>query len=346
MQKLKSQFKFIKRALFFFSMMGIGFALLPAQSIEYVSGGSSFSSGGFFDQDYDIFQINADDNDVDATLRLKTGNGSGANIWAIFNDKESRDLSFNQVYLSTGDNDVSRVGYKRMLLTDGGNLGLGDDIFTTPDRTLHIQGTDAGIRLDRDAPGGSTSVILTRWAAGFSSIYSSWQFGLNAGPSWSEFFIGDWGTSVRGGSVDYRMKLKSTGLVEIPGTLTVGSDIGTNNPFTLAVDGTIGCKMGVKVIPDGDNFPSAWPDYVFAEDYAMKDLSEVEAFIKENKHLPDVPSEEEVNQEGIELVEMNATLLKKIEELTLYVIDQNKQIMAQNARIEALEQSRSRRKRK
>ncbi|MEO1589064.1 MAG: hypothetical protein AAFS00_17435, partial [Bacteroidota bacterium] len=65
--------------------------------------------------------------------------------------------------------------------------------------------------------------------------------------------------------------------------------------------------------------------------------SEVEAFIKENKHLPDVPSEAVVNSEGIELVEMNATLLKKIEELTLYVIDQNK-------RIEALEKSRKRRK--
>jgi hypothetical protein len=60
-------------------------------------------------------------------------------------------------------------------------------------------------------------------------------------------------------------------------------------------------------------------------------LNEVEAFINKNKHLPGVPSAAEVNENGVEVIEMDATLLKKIEELTLYMIEQNK-------RLEKLEQ--------
>ncbi|PXY01808.1 hypothetical protein DF185_03940, partial [Marinifilum breve] len=58
------------------------------------------------------------------------------------------------------------------------------------------------------------------------------------------------------------------------------------------------------------------------------DLKEVESFIEENKHLPDIPSEKEVLENGIAVGEMNAKLLQKIEELTLYVIEQNKKIEA------------------
>ncbi|PXX94333.1 hypothetical protein DF185_23000, partial [Marinifilum breve] len=58
------------------------------------------------------------------------------------------------------------------------------------------------------------------------------------------------------------------------------------------------------------------------------DLKEVESFIEENKHLPDIPSEKEVLENGIAVGEMNAKLLQKIEELTLYVIEQNKEIKA------------------
>ena len=68
------------------------------------------------------------------------------------------------------------------------------------------------------------------------------------------------------------------------------------------------------------------PDYVFNEAYKLRSLDEVEASIKANKHLPDVPSAAEMKKNGVDLSEMNMTLLKKIEELTLYVIEQNKKI--------------------
>lgn len=76
-----------------------------------------------------------------------------------------------------------------------------------------------------------------------------------------------------------------------------------------------------------------WSDYVFDEDYELKALDSVELYIQQNHHLPDVPSEEEVLEEGINLAEMNKILLQKIEELTLYMIEQEK-------RIKELEQNR------
>lgn len=72
----------------------------------------------------------------------------------------------------------------------------------------------------------------------------------------------------------------------------------------------------------------SWSDFVFADNYKLKPLEEVESYILENNHLPDVPSEKEVLEEGVKLGEINAILLQKIEELTLYIIEQNKRIKA------------------
>ena len=72
----------------------------------------------------------------------------------------------------------------------------------------------------------------------------------------------------------------------------------------------------------------SWADYVFEEDYLLRPLSEVEQFIKQNGHLPEVPSAETVTTDGIDLGSMDTTLLKKIEELTLYTIQQEKKIEA------------------
>ncbi len=73
-----------------------------------------------------------------------------------------------------------------------------------------------------------------------------------------------------------------------------------------------------------------FPDFVFESSYKLKGLNEVESFINENKHLPDVPSEKEVIENGINLGQMDAVLLQKIEELTLYLIEQNKSLTEQN----------------
>lgn len=71
---------------------------------------------------------------------------------------------------------------------------------------------------------------------------------------------------------------------------------------------------------------SNWSDFVFDKNYILKPIEEVEKFINVNKHLPDVPSAREVSETGIELAKMDATLLQKIEELQLYIIQLNKRI--------------------
>jgi len=98
----------------------------------------------------------------------------------------------------------------------------------------------------------------------------------------------------------------------------------------LAVKGSvIAEEIFVKLYAD-------WPDYVFGQEYNMRSLSEVEKFIKKNKHLPDVPSESEVEEKGINLGEMDAILLRKIEELTLCTIEQQKLIEKQGKLIDQL----------
>ena len=71
---------------------------------------------------------------------------------------------------------------------------------------------------------------------------------------------------------------------------------------------------------------SSWSDFVFDKDYALKTIPEVEEFISENNHLPDVPSAKQVAEEGYSQHDMNKVLLQKIEELTLYTIQQQKEI--------------------
>jgi hypothetical protein len=96
--------------------------------------------------------------------------------------------------------------------------------------------------------------------------------------------------------------------------------IGTNTPDSaLTVNGTIHSKE-VKV----DLL--CWPDYVFKKEYDLPTLEEVETHIKEKGHLKNIPSEKEVLRTGVNLGEMNAKLLQKIEELTLYMIDLNKKV--------------------
>ncbi|CAL2078431.1 hypothetical protein [Tenacibaculum sp. 190524A02b] len=105
------------------------------------------------------------------------------------------------------------------------------------------------------------------------------------------------------------------------GTLTTGG-------HKLAVDGSIGARE-IKVES------RTWPDYVFTKEYTLPTLKEVEKHINEKGHLPNIPSAKEVKKnKGIELGEMNRKLLEKVEELTLYTIQQEKQLVTHKKEIE------------
>jgi hypothetical protein len=83
---------------------------------------------------------------------------------------------------------------------------------------------------------------------------------------------------------------------------------------------------------------NVWADYVFKKDYKLRTLEEVEKHIEEKGHLPNIPSASEVEKNGINLGEMDAKLLEKIEELTLYSIEQNKQLQKQSYEIAELKE--------
>ena len=80
------------------------------------------------------------------------------------------------------------------------------------------------------------------------------------------------------------------------------------------------------------------PDYVFEPDYKLTSLSDIETYVKEHKHLPEIPSAEDIERDGLDLGEMNLLLLKKVEELTLHLIEKNKEIGEQRVKMEMLEE--------
>ena len=96
--------------------------------------------------------------------------------------------------------------------------------------------------------------------------------------------------------------------------------IGTQNPgsFALAVNGTMHARQ-INVDVTG------WSDFVFKPAYKMLSLPDLNKYIKANSHLPNVPSEAEAMANGVDVAQMNKVLLQKVEELTLYLIEKDKQ---------------------
>lgn len=148
---------------------------------------------------------------------------------------------------------------------------------------------------------------------------STWSGGSNEHGVTGAFH--DWRTVL-----DSKSDVHSSGKLQITGNGThyiqngnVG--IGTNDPQAkLAVNGVILAKE-VKVKND-----ITVPDYVFEPDYNLPSLNEIESYVKENKHLPEIPSAADIKRDGLDLSQMNLLLLKKVEELTLHLIEKDKQI--------------------
>lgn len=116
------------------------------------------------------------------------------------------------------------------------------------------------------------------------------------------------------------------------GSLSISTNRIPTGTQKLMVGGSIYCEE-VKVAIQAN-----WPDYVFSPAYQLPSILEVERFIKTKHHLPGIPSATEIKENGVELGEMQCKLLEKIEELTLYLIEQEKNIQALKIEIEHLKQ--------
>jgi hypothetical protein len=119
-------------------------------------------------------------------------------------------------------------------------------------------------------------------------------------------------------------------LVMVKGDGSVGINAMDTKGYKLAVGGSMIAEK-VKVKLQGN-----WPDFVFSDTYQLPSLAEVAMYVKEHKHLPGIPAAEEVQKNGLDVEEMNRQLLKKVEELTLYLLKQDEKIRQLSEEIKAL----------
>jgi hypothetical protein len=125
-----------------------------------------------------------------------------------------------------------------------------------------------------------------------------------------------------------RLILNSNNNLEIDGNVGIGT--ANTNGYKLAIGGNIVAEEVVVKLKEN------WPDYVFHKDYKKTNIDELENYIRNNGHLPNIPDAKEISTQGVNVGEVQAKLLEKIEELTLYIIDQNKKIVKLEDGIEQL----------
>ena len=133
-----------------------------------------------------------------------------------------------------------------------------------------------------------------------------------------------------GGAVGYPNTTGPGDNMIVDGSVTVAVTNTDKTLETMTVNGRVKCD-GLKI----ENWlftQKAPPDYVFGKSYNLIDLEKVEKYIKENGHLPEVPSAAEMQKQGLDITEFNMMLLKKIEEITLYTIEMKKELEALKGR--------------
>jgi hypothetical protein len=185
---------------------------------------------------------------------------------------------------------INDLGNDVIFNTGGGNVGIG------------TASPDARLTVTTSAPGD----ILSMSASGANAYF---KMGLAADYAWLQSY----------GSRPLRVNDLGNDVIFNTEGGKVG--IGTSSPDKpLTVKGTI---HTTEVLVD---MSVPGPDYVFEKDYDLLPLTELETYINKNKHLPEVPSAKEMETDGLNLKEMNLLLLKKVEELTLHVINQEKRI--------------------
>ena len=142
----------------------------------------------------------------------------------------------------------------------------------------------------------------------FAGTYRSFGIGASGGL----LFFSNANVNGTGGANYYMVADGNTG------NMSIGSTLPSPN-YKLVVEGAVSARR-IKVQQSG------WADYVFHPGYELPPLQEVENFVSKQQHLPGIPSEKEVKEEGLDLGEFDRKLLKKVEELTLYIIQLNKRV--------------------
>ena len=189
-------------------------------------------------------------------------------------------------------------------------VGIGT---TSPNTILHIRDKGAGVS-------ANTSTVKQGLTIGTENTRGVLNMGVNSGGAFYS-----WIQSRYINAANYlNLALNPAG-----GKVGIGTTNFVGNHKLYVAGSILTEEIQVKL-------KANWPDYVFASDYNLRSLNEVETYIEQNNHLPDIPSQKEVNEKGINLGNMDAKLLQKIEELTLYIIQQNKKIENMQKQIDEL----------
>lgn len=182
--------------------------------------------------------------------------------------------------------------------------------------------TAVGYEAGRNNTEGVSNVFIGHWA------------GKDSGIENNKLYISNTETTLPLVYGDFSAKFISIGDVGVAGdaaaTLVKRNNLSTQYGL-LVQKGILTEKIKVATMTTTD-----WADYVFEKDYKRMTLEEVEKFVNENKHLPNVPTTTEMISNGSDLIKTDAKLLEKIEELTLYMIEMNKEIKALKAENEKL----------
>jgi hypothetical protein len=219
-------------------------------------------------------------------------------------------------YISFHDNAGVRKGF---LQSSGDNLYLGTpSTNTTGIMQFYLQNFPVMTILPNTNVGIGTSNPLQRFTVQASGIGITQEGG--AGGPQIGFFASLGGAYLQThNNFDLLFSTNNGSAQMILQKATGNVGIGTSNPtYKLSVNGNVRAK---EVVVE-----TGWADYVFDENYKLKDLSEVEKFIQQYKHLPNIPSATEIETKGLNLGEVQKKMMEKIEELTLYVIELKKEI--------------------
>lgn len=214
----------------------------------------------------------------------------------------------------------------RMHINSDGNIGLGN---TNPSDHLNITGT-VGTVTNRIAIQNTGIPNSLFYLGNTSSDYAvTNQRGANILESYTDLHVGAANT----GNIYFETGRTGT-VAPISMTILNNGDVAIGTSATggnkLAVGGAIAARR-VKVTQN-----AAWADYVFHDTYQLPLLTDVASYIAKHKHLPGIPDAAEVARDGQDLGEMNRKLLEKVEELTLYIIQQDKRNTEQQAQIDML----------
>lgn len=265
-------------------------------------------------------------NMAEPTITIRNFGGTGGATFQMIDDASGADWKFKAT--STGGYKIRDNGFGLDVLTIEAN-SMANAIYVDANGRVHL-GTTTGAgtgRLHIVGDGSYYPFIALNSNAGENSglsfevagAYRAWLYFNDAG---SQLTI----NADAGGGYRSDLVIKSDGRVCI-GTSTAATG------YQLSIGGKAACT---EVLVDA---VVNWPDYVFTEDYNLMSLQELEQSIRQNNHLPGIPSAKEVGENGVMLGDMQKKLLEKIEQLTLYTIEQDKQITELQKKVETLEKA-------